>query len=287
MENFDKKIKEKLLSYPSEELPSEMELMKMMDMLDEALPAEKPIVPINSKTKANVSFKIFYKVAASIAFFALAFYGVFLSNNVTIEASGLAVESVQLPDGSQVKMKEGSSVKYNKLIWLFDRSVTFEGEGYFEIEKGEKFILHSELGSTEILGTSFTITSNKIKYEVSCLTGKVLVTSTFTGEDAVLLPGDAVLLNKEVFEPFKLKTLMEPSWVSGEFYFEEENFEYVISILKEQFGVEVSYPKEVEGLKYTGYFDNNDLEKALKLVCEPLELAYKINGDKILLSEMN
>lgn len=287
MENFDKKIKEKLLSYPTKELPSESEVDKMMGMLDEALPVEKATVPINAKTKSFVSLKIFYRIAASIAFFALAFYGIFLFNNVNIKASQIAVQTVKLPDGSQVKMREGSSIKYNKLLWIFDRSLTFEGDGYFQIEKGEKFVLYSELGSTEILGTSFTINSNEAKYEVACLTGKVLVTSTFTGENAVLLPGDAVALNKEIFEPFKLDTIVEPSWVSGEFYFEEESFKQVISILGEQYGVEVIYPKEVGGLKYTGYFDNKDLEKALKLVCEPFELGYEINGNKILLSDLN
>lgn len=287
MENFDKKIKEKLLSYPTEELPAESELSKMMDMLDEAMPAEKATVPINSKRNPAVPFKILYKVAASIVFFLLAFYSIFLFNNVNIEASQIAVQTVKLPDGSEVKMREGSSIKYNKLLWLFDRSLTFEGDGYFQIEKGEKFVLYSELGSTEILGTSFTINSNEAKYEVACLTGKVLVTSTFTGESAVLLPGDAVALNEQIFEPFKLDTLVEPSWVSGEFYFEEESFKKVISILEEQYGVEVIYPEEVGGLKYTGYFDNKGLEKALKLVCEPFELGYEINGNKILLSDLN
>jgi len=287
MENFDKKVKEKLLSYPTSELPAESELMKMMSMLDEALPTEKGSVTIDSEAKPSFSIKIFYKLAASISFLFIAFYSVLLLNDVSIEATEIAVKTVKLPDGSQVNMKDGASIKYNKLLWLFNRDLTFEGVGFFEVEKGEKFSVHSMLGSTQVLGTSFTIISNQTKYEVGCLTGKVSVTSKSTGENVLLLPGDGIVLNKAIFKVIKLERLGEPSWVSGEFYFEDESFDNVISILQDQYSVEISYPKEVEKLKYTGYFDNKDLKKALKLVCEPLELEYNFDGKKIKLSALN
>ncbi|MBN2775257.1 MAG: FecR domain-containing protein, partial [Prolixibacteraceae bacterium] len=83
--------------------------------------------------------------------------------------------TVNLPDGSVVDLNGQSSVKYNPYWWKVNRTVKFEGEGYFEVEKGKYFSVVSNNGITTVLGTSFNIYSRDENYEVNCLTGKVQV----------------------------------------------------------------------------------------------------------------
>jgi transmembrane sensor len=281
MEKFDQKIKEKLQGYPNVESPSDSEVSKMMRMLDKAMPNDSKVLPINTKAKFTAS--IWFKIAASVIVFLAAIFTAYQLAEVSVESGKSVLTTVELPDSSLIKMKENSKVQYNRIAWMFNRTLSFRGEGYFEVEKGEQFSVHSELGTTQVLGTSFTIYSSAGNYEVACFTGKVSVTSNSSNNQIVLLPGDAVVLNNESFEPYKLQTSEKPNWVEGEFHFEDEDFIQVIQALEDQFQVEISYPEEFKNLKYTGYFDNKDLRKALKLVCEPFELTYEIKGKTILL----
>jgi transmembrane sensor len=284
MEKFDQKIKERLASYPTNESPSASEVAKMMSLLAEALPHDSKIIPINPTAEVKFMSSSWLKIAAAFIAFVVASFTAYQVAEVNIESGDSGLTTVELPDHSVIKMKENSKVEYNRITWIFNRTLSFIGEGYFEVEKGEQFTVLSKLGSIQVLGTSFTIYSRENTYEVACFTGKVSVASNTSSEEIVLKPGDAVILKTESFIPYQLPTTEKPSWVEGEFYFEDEDFINVIEALEKQYQVEVSFPEEFETLKYTGYFDNTNLEKALKLVCEPLELTYEIKGKTIQLN---
>lgn len=281
MENFDKIIKDKLQSYPTEEKPNDDAVSNMMDMLDHALPLESKTRVLNPIADTKKPIHIVYKIAASLVFVIISLYALIAFNEVTVEVGKTAFEKVELPDRSVVHMNADSRIAYNKFLWNFSRKVTFEGEGFFEIQKGEKFEIYSTLGITQILGTSFNIYSRPRKYEVECFSGKVAVTSNSTQKKVELLPGDGVAINQSDLQSYSLSTPTSPTWLNGEFYFEEENVEDVISELERQFDLEISFPEELRNQKYTGYFDNKDLDKALKLVCEPLGLQYVRNGNSL------
>ncbi|MCH6201185.1 FecR family protein [Aquiflexum sp. LQ15W] len=279
MEKFDKIIKDKLLSFPTVEKPNEDAVSNMMDLLDQELPLESKTRVFHPIADAKKPIHIVYKIAASLTLIVISLYALIVFNEITVEVGKMAFEKVELPDRSVVNMNADSRIVYNKFLWNFRRKVTFEGEGFFEIQKGEKFEIHSTLGLTQILGTSFNIYSRPGKYEVECLSGKVAVTSNATQKKVVLLPGDGVAIVQSDLQSYSLSTSSSPTWLMGEYYFEEENVEDVISELERQFDLEISFPKELRNQKYTGYFDNKDLDKALKLICEPLGLQYVRNGN--------
>lgn len=281
MEKFDKIIKDKLLFFPTEEKPNDDTVSNMMDLLDQELPLESKTQVINPITSTKKSSRIVYKIAASFTLIVISLYALIGFNEVTVEVGKTALGKVELPDRSMVQMNADSKIGYNKFLWNFSRKVTFEGEGFFEIQEGEKFEIHSTLGVTQILGTSFNIYSRPGKYEVECLSGKVAVISNATQKKVILLPGDGVVLNQSDFQSYSLSIPNSPSWLNGEFYFEDQNVEDVISELERQFDLEISFPEELRNQKYTGYFDNKDLDKALKLICEPLDLEYVRKGKSL------
>src|SRR6185436_6777394 len=74
---------------------------------------------------------------------------------------------VILPDQSKVVLNAVSSVHYNSLMFYLSRNVSFEGEGFFTITKGDKFNVVTENATVEVLGTEFNLKSNSASNEVA------------------------------------------------------------------------------------------------------------------------
>lgn len=104
----------------------------------------------------------------------------------TIESSLTPQTEVTLPDDSKAVIYAHSVLSYKPLWWRFNRSVKFEGEGLFEVQKGRKFEVVSSEGKTVVLGTQFYIYARNSNYEVTCISGKVKVVE-LTGQNEVII----------------------------------------------------------------------------------------------------
>ena len=72
---------------------------------------------------------------------------------------------------------------------------------------------------------------------------------------------------------------------NGEFYFEESSLLLVFEEFERQFNVQIEYTK-TENRKFTGYFSNNDIETALKIICKPMKLNYEIDNKLIFIKDL-
>lgn len=186
-----------------------------------------------------------------------------------------------LPDGSTVEMNAASKMAFKPLWWRFARKVSFEGEGYFEVKKGNKFEVVSESGRTEVLGTSFNIYSRDREYKVSCLTGKVRVIS-FTSAEAVLSPdyearvdSDGNIIISKDPEPG-----ISNAWINNMFKFTARPLTMVLNEIGRQYGVTIIF-KTNPDYSYTGYFSKDrPVEEVLTLVCKPFGLTFTRNSEK-------
>ena len=178
-------------------------------------------------------------------------------------------------------MNADSKMSYKPLWWKFARGINFEGEGYFEVEKGKMFEVVSETGRTEVLGTSFNIYSRDREYKVTCFTGKVKVVS-FTSEEAVLSPDYEASINADG----NIKVWNEPdatganAWINNMFKF---NARPLIEVLKEigrQYDVTILFKADPD-YSYSGYFSKDKtVEDVLSLVCKPFGLTFVRNSEK-------
>jgi transmembrane sensor len=134
-------------------------------------------VPPSPNFKFQISKDNVLAVAASIILLAGIFSILRFYTTTVYSPAGQHLSHV-LPDGSIVKLNAESEITYKPLWWRFVREVEFEGEAYFEVEKGKKFSVASSMGTTEVLGTSFNIYSRGEEYNVTCITGQVMVIST-------------------------------------------------------------------------------------------------------------
>jgi transmembrane sensor len=196
---------------------------------------------------------------------------------ITAEAMG---QTVVLPDQSVVHLNSGSELSFDK-NWGENRTVKFNGQAFFEVTKGSRFVVETGRGHVEVLGTSFDVFSREEGFRVACHTGIVRVVC---GEDEMeISPGEKAILSevglaKDVFSP------ADPIWVQGEFSFDEAPLSDVFAELERQFAVTVTTENIGERL-YTGGFTNSDLEAALQSICLPMGLSFEVkNGTKVLIS---
>lgn len=96
------------------------------------------------------------------------------------------IDSVNLPDGSEIVLKANSSIKYPSHFPGKSREVSLEGEAFFKVKKDTEhpFIVKTENLTTEVLGTSFNIRSGQHYSVVTVATGRVKVSGD---KDALVL----------------------------------------------------------------------------------------------------
>lgn len=261
-----KKIRIALQSYGI----SDPNMEKDFEAIQQLLQAKK-----ETKTKTRVIPLWAYSVAASLVLF----FGLYQVYFVTNEASTGFGDSkeIHLSDNSVVTLNSKSKVTYPN-FFQFNRTIQLEGEAYFDVQKGEKFTVETALGKVSVLGTEFNVTSFSNYFEVTCYEGKVSVETP--KQNVILTPGESVRLYDDTFENWAEPTDKKPEWISGESTFKNVPIKYVIAQFKNQYDVEIKFPKNLENSKFTGSFTHSNIETALKTICIPLNLNYSDSNSK-------
>jgi len=228
----------------------------------------------------TLDFRLFLRLAASLSLVALAAYFIFHQYDVEVFTKRGEHRLITLPDHSTVMLNATSSLQYNKLMFYLVRNVSFDGEGFFTITKGDHFKVVTEVATVEVLGTQFNLISTDEKYEVACTEGKVRISTNQKNNSKVLLNAGQYtsLLNGQFDEPSKVKE-EKISWKNGEFYFENTSLSEVLKTVSAQYDIRIQIEIENPSARhYTGYFTTHNLKEALDLICVPLSLEYKILG---------
>ena len=186
--------------------------------------------------------------------------------------------AILLPDGSQVQMKENSHLSYNRIAWLWNRTIDFEGTAHFIVTKGQKFIVKTNFGNVEVLGTEFQVEASAQSLAVACFSGAVGV-KTEVG-DKILHPNEKVECTPKgmTFTPAKepLPPYLEFNGVA---------LNDVIDQIEELFDVTIT-PKDIcQGIIYDGLLPTDNLGEALEIVMSSCGMTYSINGKQIIISQ--
>jgi len=129
-----------------------------------------------------------------------------------VNNSGSA-ERVSLPDGSHVKISDGTVIVLGK----GGRDVDLDGEGMFEVlaSAAGPFVVHTKNLFIEALGTKFRVDAvrSRAGKEVDLLEGRLAVRKSYHSDtDSVpeqLEAGDMLMINREI-------DLMEKEKMNGE-----------------------------------------------------------------------
>jgi ferric-dicitrate binding protein FerR (iron transport regulator) len=165
--------------------------------------------------------------------------------------------------------------KFNK-----KRSLSLNGRAFFEVKKGSKFTVITDNGTVEVLGTSFSVLSRENIFEVICKTGKVSVSTKDNADIQIITPSEKVILtnNKLVKSNANNESL---AWKDGNYYFDNASLLEVIKELENQFKIKIKTDEKNLSLRYTGFFNTDNLGKALHSVTWPLNLKYELVSNHI------
>lgn len=198
----------------------------------------------------------------------------------TIQTAQAEVTIYQLPDASTVSLNAASSISYNENSWASERKIDLEGEAFFEVQKGQTFTVNTNLGSVQVLGTSFNVESRNERLRVICYTGRVRVTN-LGGEAVELSPGQSVSISATQMQTATVSNENDIAWQEQVHHFQERSLDEVFAELERQYAVQVQYSDTLAKRLYTGFFSSKNLEEALQNICWPTKLSYTINGQQV------
>ncbi|WP_184548060.1 FecR family protein [Mucilaginibacter sp. FT3.2] len=207
---------------------------------------------------------------------------------------------IRMSDGSLAVLKPGSGIKYLK-SFTKAREVFLDGEAFFEVHKNPAipFQVHSSNMVVRVLGTSFTVKSQKDKQEFKVIvnTGKVLVykakkatdSSSDNQNSVTLIPNQQVTYQLK----FKKETLPVPLILSKEiaqkeFTFDNTPFSVIVEKINRVYGVHIEYDKALLGnISLNASLSDRPLDEKVKLICKAVNASCEFIDGRIVISAQN
>lgn len=238
---------------------------------------DKIAIKKGKKTKI-VSLKFITKIASIFVLgISILFY---FTNKKTITTQIGETKVYILPDSSRVTVDALSNIKLKRFNW--DRNIALNGEAYFEVKKGKKFIVNTKQGSIRVLGTKFNIIERKDYFEIICYEGSVLVTAN--NKEKILKPGESYLvIEKKIIETKKLQKNIS-NWINNKSFFRKTPIKYVLKEFERHYNIKIIANFNTNEL-FTGSFIHDNKKLALKTITLPLNLNISSTKKSITLSK--
>ena len=235
---------------------------------------EDPLLKI--KTRFLLPNKQWIALAASVAILLAVAGFMRLFTEKTVCDAGEHC-SIQLPDGSIVELNASTILSYHPYWWRFSRQLDLDGEAFFKVMEGKQFHVVSTRATTEVLGTTFNVYARDNRYNVTCQSGQVRITSSLTSEMITLSPNERAELNQSgVFNISSSEMeLSAPGWINNHLMFTSEPLRQVFDEIERQYGVIIETPGDMHHL-YSGNFSvDGSVENVISLICRPFDLVYE------------
>ncbi|HEY0611636.1 MAG TPA: FecR domain-containing protein [Chitinophaga sp.] len=204
--------------------------------------------------------------------------------------------TITLPDHSVVILNANSSLHYaDKWDTTTPREVWLEGEAFFDVahinkdtqhvKPYQRFIVHSDGITIEVLGTSFNVKSRRGKTNIGLVTGKIKVENPGNSDRPaiVMLPGDYVeyggkslLSNQKLERPEKLK-----DWTRKEIIFTDAALGEIIETLQDNYGYTVETNNDqIRQLKIEGEINVANIDELLTVISTTLNVKVNKSSEK-------
>ena len=257
--------------------------------------AEKNIFVNIAATKRNITRTIlfYWQRVAAILVIPLLILCTFLyldkdSSRDTIEYQEVksphgTFSEVRLPDGTNVWLNGGSSLKYPLVFRKGERNVFLNGEGYFEVhsDKENPFIVKTGQMTLRATGTAFNIEAYNIDSitAVTMVNGKIDV-AFGNSSPITMVPGERVSFNNQSRECLIAKT--DPykwyAWKDGLMIFRDDPLSYVFKRLGLTFNVNIELKDSaLANSPYRATFEYESLDEILRLLKMSAPLYFKQN----------
>ena len=202
-------------------------------------------IKAKKKTGNSVALKNRWIITIAATLLLAALTSVFLFSEVKFQAPSGEQLQVVLADGSTVLLNGNSSLSYPRSYGLISRTVSINGEAYFDVESSDKsFIVHAPTTRIEVLGTKFTVLdwkeSKYTKPNIMVEKGKVAV-SAYTNDSYQLVKDEGVTFDHSTrsFYEYKNVNQEKPNWINGELFFDNLRMNEFFERLELHFGTSI------------------------------------------------
>ena len=190
---------------------------------------------------------------------------------------------VRLPDGTNVWLNGGSSLKYPLAFRKGERDVFLNGEGYFEVhsDKENPFIVKTDQITLRATGTAFNIEA----YNTDSITAVTMVNGKIdvafgNSSPVAMVPGERASFNNQTKQCLIAKT--DPykwyAWKDGLMIFRDDPLSYVFKRLGLTFNVNIDLKDpSLANAPYRATFEYESLDEILRLLEMSAPLHFKQN----------
>ncbi|MGV3557059.1 FecR family protein [Larkinella arboricola] len=199
--------------------------------------------------------------------------------------------SVQLSDGSLVKLNSDTKMSFPQTFNGSKRTVALKGEAFFNVERDESkpFIISLEGVTIKVLGTSFNVKNytDEQEVEVTVRSGRVSVSLESDSSASIILEKDQKLTfnkNTDTFHITGVNAEQESSWINGSLQFNKTPLRNVEHTLEKWYNVDIIIQDEsLYKASLTGSHLNESLVSMLESVTYAIGAQYKIQGRTIVI----
>ena len=259
------------------------------------------------QTQKRFSFSPWLRYAATAALFVTSAYVAwnFRKQSTTafvtkIEAPAGARTYVTLPDSSHVWLNAGTLISFDQHFGTDNRSLTLEGEAFFDVEKSEvPFKVHTVAYDIAVLGTAFNVKAyrNDDVVSTTLIRGALKVnrvTAAGVTEEILLHPNEKITLQGLPAErsghPLILQknidAVAEADWKDGWLTVRGESLNELSKKIERLYNVTIHFEDDsLKAYKYTGRIQQFSLEQVLKALALTSPIDFVINEKSVTLRE--
>lgn len=195
---------------------------------------------------------------------------------------------LSLPDGSNVWLNAGSSIRFPTAFKGNDRVVKITGEAYLEVAKNPKMPFRVELdkGSTvDVLGTTFNVNAytNEESVNTTLIDGAVEVSAN--GRKQRLAPGQQARTTENDIKVVAANIEQVIAWKNGLFDFTGKDIKMVLREIARWYDLDLVYEVEPVAGEIAGKMQMNLALPQVMKILSGLDIHYKTEGRKLIITK--
>jgi ferric-dicitrate binding protein FerR (iron transport regulator) len=275
--------------------------------------------------KAPIKHLKWVKMAAVFVLFAVSFvlllrhYSTSDKDSNQVVAQNGAIKKMTLSDGTEVWLNAGSTIKYDAGFGKTNRTVSLEGEAFFDIGHNIKnipFLVNTKNYTIRDIGTRFNLKAypDDPFFETTVIKGEVAVegNSETNPHDVNRIYVKPHQVLKIYYRPEKEDKLeitksqnsynevrvsqidsaqadIYAGWKDDLLIFDGNTLGEIARVLDRRYNVKIKIEsKELQNIRYSGSFKNvPDIDKVLHIIKQNTPISYTIEGQKVTITQTN
>jgi ferric-dicitrate binding protein FerR (iron transport regulator) len=217
--------------------------------------------------------------------------------------------SLQLPDGSTVKLAPGATIHYREDLGRSEiREIRMDGKVVFDVTRAKEqpLVVYCEGLQTKVLGTIFSVTATRgsDRIKVKLLEGKVLVSldekaAAGAEQDYYLFPGEELVFDKLRHQVAISRggrkdkdvtgALAKADSLSNWYMFNNQGLAGVFNQLSAIYNVPIEYSRaDIQKMYFIGKLEKKDsINKILQDIALLNHLTVTMKGGKYIITKKN